>query len=140
VSAAVGPFGPRSPSCGRNSAAGEIEIGEREEREHLRAVLGDAATAHAAIAELAFDDAEHVLDLRAHLAEAVVPRALSFRETAALALPSPSRPEHTGGLGSALPLVAVLMRLWRAELGIIGLSPALLMRAACRPGANRQIT
>jgi len=64
----VGPFGPRSRSCGRKSAADEIEIGEREQREHLGAVLGDASIADLAIAELAFDEAELVLDLRANLA------------------------------------------------------------------------
>ena len=68
-------FSRHSPSSGRKSAACEIEIGERKEREHLRAVLGDAAIADAAIAELAFDDAEHMLDFCAHFAEAAVERA-----------------------------------------------------------------
>jgi hypothetical protein len=58
---------------------------EGEEREHLRAVLLDGAIAHLAIAELAFYDAEDVLDvldLRPHIAETAVPRALAFREIA----------------------------------------------------------
>jgi hypothetical protein len=41
----IGPFRPHPPSCGRKAAAGEIQVREREEREHLRAVLGDAAIA-----------------------------------------------------------------------------------------------
>jgi hypothetical protein len=76
-------FRPHCPSSGRKSAAREIEIGEREEREHVRAVLGDAAIADLAIAELVFDDAEHVLDLGASLAEAAVVSALPLREIAA---------------------------------------------------------
>ena len=49
----TGPYWPHSPSCGRKSAAGEIQIGERKQREHLRAILGDATIAHLAITELA---------------------------------------------------------------------------------------
>src|SRR5436190_21210191 len=79
----VARFSPHSPSSGRKSAAREIEVGEREEREHLRAVLGDATIADAAIAELAFDDAKHMLDLCAHFAEAAVASALPLREIAA---------------------------------------------------------
>ena len=76
-------FSPHFPSSGRKSAAREIEIGEREEREHLCTVFGDAAIADLAIAELAFDDAKHVFDLRAHFAEAAVASALPLREIAA---------------------------------------------------------
>jgi hypothetical protein len=65
-------FVPQFPLSRRKSAAREIEIGEREEREHLRAVLGDTAIADLATAELAFDHSKHVLDLRAHFAEATV--------------------------------------------------------------------
>ena len=54
-------------SGGRNHPAGEIQVGERQQREHLRAILGEAAIAYLAIAELAFDDPEHVLDFRTHL-------------------------------------------------------------------------
>jgi len=43
--------------------------------------LGDAAIEFAAISELAFDDAKHVLDLRAQLAEGADPRALTSCET-----------------------------------------------------------
>ena len=76
-------FSPHFPSSGRKSTARGIEIGEREEREHLCAVFGDAAIADLAIAELAFDDAKHVFDLRAHFAEAAV----------ASALPRPTAPQ-----------------------------------------------
>jgi hypothetical protein len=38
----------------------------------LCAILGDAAVAHLAVAELAFRDSEGVLDLGAHAAEATI--------------------------------------------------------------------
>src|SRR5215207_4152953 len=76
-------FSRPSPSSGRKSAPDEIEIGQCEEREHLRAVLSDAAIADLAIAELAFEHAEDVLDFRAHLAEAAVAGALTLAELAA---------------------------------------------------------
>jgi hypothetical protein len=41
---------------------------------------GDAAIAHLAIAELAFHDAEDVLELRPHPTEAAVARTLALRE------------------------------------------------------------
>src|SRR5262249_34664804 len=59
-------------SGGRNHPAGEIQVGKRQQREHLRAILGEAAIAYLAIAELAFDDPEHVLDFRTHLAEPAI--------------------------------------------------------------------
>jgi hypothetical protein len=74
--------GPHSPSCGRKSAAGEVQIGERKQRKHLRAILGDAAIAHLAIAELALQDTEHVLRFGAHFAEAAIARLLSLAELA----------------------------------------------------------
>jgi hypothetical protein len=40
-------------SGGRKCRAGEIQVCERQQREHLGPVLGDAAIAHLAIAELA---------------------------------------------------------------------------------------
>ena len=40
------PFGAHSPLRGRKSAADEIQVGEREQREHLGAILGDSAIAH----------------------------------------------------------------------------------------------
>ena len=51
-------FRPAFSSSVHKSAAGEIKIGEREEREHLRAILGDAAIADLAVAELAFQHPE----------------------------------------------------------------------------------
>ena len=60
------------PSCGRKSPAREIEVGEREQCKHLRAVFGDAAIAHLAVTELAFQHAEHVLDFGADFAEVAV--------------------------------------------------------------------
>ena len=88
------------------SAAGEIQIGERKQREHLRAILGDAAIAHLAIAELAFDDAEHMFDLRAHFAEAAIARLLSLGKLAPRFRLLLDRPQHASVFGSALLLVA----------------------------------
>ena len=55
------------------SAAGEIQIGERKQRKHLRAILGDAAIAHLGLVELATHDTEHVLHFGAHLCRRPVP-------------------------------------------------------------------
>ena len=49
-----GSFRPSGSWYGRKSAAGQIEIGQGEQREYLCAVFGNAAIAHFAIAELAF--------------------------------------------------------------------------------------
>ena len=97
-----GAFRPHFPSSAHKSAAGEIEIGEREEREHLRAVLGDAAIADLAVAELAFQHPEHVLDLGAHLAEAAVPGTLALREVAVRLRLLFHRPQHAGRFRRAL--------------------------------------
>ena len=51
------------------SAAGEVQIGERKQRKHLRAILGDAAIAHLGLVELATHDTEHVIHFGAHFAE-----------------------------------------------------------------------
>jgi hypothetical protein len=62
------------------SGAHDIQVGEREQGEHQSAVLGDAAIENLAIAELAFDDAEDVQDLRTCLAEAAVACTLARGE------------------------------------------------------------
>lgn len=62
---------PRRSGAPQVSTA-QVEVGKCEQRKYLRAVLGDAAVAHAAIAELAFHDAEYVLDLGADSAVALV--------------------------------------------------------------------
>src|SRR3954453_3234527 len=69
-------------SGGRKCPAGEIQVCERQQREHLGPVLGDAAITHLAIAELALNDAKHMLDSRAHLAEPVIAGTLASRRTA----------------------------------------------------------
>src|SRR4026209_1101160 len=97
-------FSSHSPSSGSKSDAREIEISEREEREHVRAVLGDAAIAVLAIAELAFDDAKHVFDLRAHFAEAAVASAMPLREIAARFGFFLHGPQHARGLRPPPPL------------------------------------
>jgi hypothetical protein len=70
-------------SGGSKCPAGEIQVGERQQREHLGPVLGDAAIAHLAIAELALNDTKHMLDFRAHLAEAMIASTLAGRQRAA---------------------------------------------------------
>ena len=57
------PFWALFMSGGCNHSVGEIQVGKRRQREHLRAILGEAAIAYLAIAEMAFDDPEHVLIL-----------------------------------------------------------------------------
>ncbi len=46
----LAPERPTSPSFGRKSGANEENVGESEQREDLRAVLGDAAITQLAIA------------------------------------------------------------------------------------------
>src|SRR4051812_29907991 len=53
----------------RNRSAGKVQVRERQQREHLSGVLGEAAIANFAIAELALHHKEHMLDLRAHFAK-----------------------------------------------------------------------
>src|SRR4051794_21506946 len=64
-------------SGGRKCPAGEIQVCERQQREHLGSVLGDATIAHLAIAELALHDTKHMLDFRAHLAEPMIAGTLA---------------------------------------------------------------
>ena len=59
--------------------AREKQVGEREQCEHLRAVLGDAAITDTVISKLAFEDAEDVLDLGAYTTEISVAAALRAR-------------------------------------------------------------
>src|SRR6185295_10964423 len=94
------------PSCGRKSAAGEIQIGERQQRKHLRAIFGDAAIAHLAITELALHDTEHVLHFGAHFAEAAIARLLSLAELAPRLRLLLDRPQHARVCGRALLLGA----------------------------------
>ena len=79
-------------SGGRKCPAGEVQVGERQQREHLRAILGEAAIAHLAIAELALHDTKHMLDFRAHLAEPAIAGTLAGRQPVVRAWPSPSPP------------------------------------------------
>src|SRR3977135_2928197 len=106
IAVVTGLYWPHSPSCGRKSAAGEVQIGERKQREHLRAIFGDAAIAHLAIAELALHDTEHVLHFSAHFAEAAIARLLSLAELTPRLCLLLDRPQHAGVFGRALLLVA----------------------------------
>src|SRR6266516_4686979 len=67
-------------SRARNRPAGEIQVGERQQREHLCGVLVEAAIAHLAVAELALHDTEHMLDLRADFPEAAIAGTLVSRQ------------------------------------------------------------
>src|SRR5258705_8624658 len=67
---------------GRKCPEGEIQVCERQQREHLGSVLGDATIAHLAIAELALHDTKHMLDFRAHLAEPMIASTLAGRHPA----------------------------------------------------------
>ena len=70
-------------SGGRKCPAGEIQVCERQQREHLGSVLGDATIAHLPVAELALHDTKHMLDFRAHLADPMIARTLAGRQPAA---------------------------------------------------------
>lgn len=61
----------------------EIEVGEGQQREYLRAVLGDAAIADFTITKLAFEHAEDILDLGADSAMAPVALLLRRRQLSA---------------------------------------------------------
>src|SRR5262245_64230488 len=67
-------------SRARNRPAGEVQVGERQQREHLCGVLVEAAIAHLAVAELALHDTEHMLDLRADFPEAAIAGTLVSRQ------------------------------------------------------------
>ena len=87
---------------GRNHPAGEIQVGKRQQREQLRAILGEAAIAYLAIAELAFDDPEHVLDFRTHLAEPAIADTLLGRQPVSGRGLLLHRPQHACRFGRAL--------------------------------------
>src|SRR3954451_23420644 len=93
-------------SGGRKCPAGEIQVCERQQREHLGPVLGDAAIAHLAVAELALNDTEHMLDFRAHLAEPMIAGTLAGRQPAAGFGLLLHRPEHARRLRGALLRIA----------------------------------
>src|SRR2546423_1155609 len=99
-------FLAHSPSFSRQSAAGGGQICERKQRKHLRAIPGDAAIAHLAIAELALHDTEHVLHFGAHFAEAAIAHLLSLAELTPRLRLLLDRPQHAGVFGRALLLVA----------------------------------
>src|ERR1043165_6849944 len=96
-------------SRARNRPAGEVQVGERQQREHLCGVLVEAAVAHLAVAELALHDTEHMLDLRAEFPEAAIAGTAGEPSAGVLVWPSPSPP--TARL--PLPLRASWRR-WRS--------------------------
>ena len=71
-----GRLPPVSWLRGRECLAGKEKVGKRKQREDLSAVLGNAAIANLAIAELAFHHPEHVLDFGADFSEPAVASAL----------------------------------------------------------------
>ena len=93
-------------SGGRKCPAGEIQVCECQQREHLGPVLGDAAIAHFSIAELALNDTKYMLDFRAHLADPTIARTLAGRQPAAgfgllLHRPRPSPPRRASRIAGA---------------------------------------
>jgi hypothetical protein len=55
---------PRRSGAPQVSSA-KVEVGKCEQRKYLRAVLGNATITNAAVTELAFHDAEYMLNLGA---------------------------------------------------------------------------
>ena len=92
--------------------------------EHLCTVLGDAAIADLAVAELAFQHPEHMRDLGAHLAEAAVPGTLALREVAVRLRLLLHRPQHGGRFrrsllfGARITLVAIDRRVVLADQAV----------------------
>lgn len=74
------PFTHPAPLRRYEFPSGEVDVGKGEEREHLCTVLLDAPVANLPIAELAFQNAEHVSDLGANRAVLLVERTLGPRE------------------------------------------------------------
>lgn len=72
----------------------------------MRAVLGDAASANAAVAELAFENAKYVFDIRARLAIAKIASAPPFRAVAASLHFHLHHLQHTGIFRRELIFVA----------------------------------
>jgi hypothetical protein len=84
----------------------EIEVGERQQREYLRTVFGDAAIANLTITELAFEDAEDMLNLGADSAMAPVALPLRRRQLPAWFALHFDGPVNTcGAVGAFLFLV-----------------------------------
>ena len=110
-----GLFGPERPFSG---AAGgfrpsthhfspcQIEIGQSDQREHLRCVLRQSPVAHLRVAELAFDYAKQVLDARPNrrhpVIESLVRRGESQRGEGRLL--------HGGSAGYDLSILPALNR------------------------------
>src|SRR4029079_10300059 len=124
-------------SGGHKCPAGEIQVCERQQREHLGPVLGDAAIAHLAIAELALNDTKHMLDFRAHLAEPVIAGTLASRQPAAGFGLLLHRPEHPRRLRAALLRIAgvALVAIDSGHRGPNGPSPS--HRERCRSSRPR---
>src|SRR6478752_3698677 len=113
----AGPDGLVS-SGGRKFPAGEIQVCERQQREHLSPVLGDATIAHLPVAELALHDTKHMLDFRAHLAEPMIAGTLAGRQPAAGFGLLLHRPKHARRLRGAL-LRATRVALVAIDRGVV---------------------
>ena len=118
---AAGGFRPST----HQSAPGQVQIGQSDQREHLCGVLREPLVAHLRVTELALDDAEHVLDVCANRGHLVVEALVRLGQRTLLAGLERYASEHTGLASLALerlihaPLVAehrpvvVTQRAWQ---------------------------
>src|SRR5262249_15381204 len=102
-------------SRARNRPAGEVQVGERQQREHLCGVLVEAAIAHLAVAELALHATEHMPDLREAFPEAAIAGTLVSRRVVHAAAGDARRVHEPASginadvrLHAEVPLIALL--------------------------------
>ena len=99
----------------------EVEVGQRHQAEHLRHIFDQPTITHLAIAELAFDNSEHMLDLGTYDAIFLVTSLLrSLQNPSRLTFifhrPSgPSRPGRSLALVADIALVAQYDHIVRAD-------------------------
>src|SRR3954468_545324 len=117
-------------SGGRKCPAGEIQVCERQQREHLGSVLGDPRMAHLSMPDLPPHDTKHMLDLRAHLAEPMIAGTLAGRPPAAGFGLLLHRPKHARRLRGAL-LRAIRVALVAIDRGVFIADQTVISFASC---------
>ena len=90
-----GAAGGFRPSIHQRSPR-QVEVGQPDQREHLRGVLSDPLVAHLRVTELALDDAEHVFDPCPNRRHPVVEALVRIGEWMLLARLERNAPEYTG--------------------------------------------
>ena len=109
-----GLFGPERPFSGaadgfrpstHQGAPRKIKIGQSDQREHLRCVLRQSPVAHLRVAELALDDAKHVLDARTDRGHLVVEALVRLGQRVVLAGLERDAPEQARLARHTLELV-----------------------------------